>query len=65
AKELRARGSYRGVYGPTPLRGGVQVLVKGGEDLPTLLARDLKEIFSERRLGRVKVEVDVDPIEIY
>jgi len=63
AKELRARGSYRAVYGPTPLRGGVQLLVKGGEDLPTLLARDLKEIFSERRLGRVKVEVDVDPIE--
>ena len=63
AKDLRASGHYRAVYGPTPLRGGVQLLVKGGGDLPTLLALDLGEILEKGRSGRVRIEVDVDPID--
>lgn len=60
---LRAGGHYRQVYGPTPVGGGVQLLVKGEENVPTLLAGDLEKALAGRRSARVSVEVDVDPIE--
>jgi hypothetical protein len=67
AEELAGRGRTEGltVLGPARVPGGgVQVVVLGDRDLPAILSAVLAPLRGRRRLGRVRVTVDVDPVEL-
>jgi primosomal protein N' (replication factor Y) len=61
----RARDAGLAVLGPAPLPGGrVQVVLQGDDELPGTLARALEPLRGRRRLGPVRLLVDVDPVEL-
>lgn len=67
AADLGARGRAAGlsVLGPASLPGGrVQLIVLGGAELPRALADVLEPLRGRRRLGSVRLSVDVDPVEL-
>jgi primosomal protein N' (replication factor Y) len=67
ARDLAARGEAAGatVLGPAPLAGGrVQVVLLGGAELPATVATVLEPLRGRRRLGGVRLTVDIDPVEL-
>jgi len=67
AGDLAARGEAAGatVLGPAPLAGGrVQVVLLGGAELPATVATVLEPLRGRRRLGGVRLTVDIDPVEL-
>jgi len=61
----RCRGSGLSVLGPAALPGGrVQVVLLGGAELPRALRDALEPLRGRRRLGSVRLAVDVDPVEL-
>ena len=67
AKDLAARGLEAGamVLGPAALAGGrTQVVLLGGAELPAAVAAILEPLRGRRRLGRTRLGVDIDPVEL-
>jgi primosomal protein N' (replication factor Y) len=67
AGDLAARGEAAGatVLGPAPLAGGrMQVVLLGGAELPATVATVLEPLRGRRRLGGVRLTVDIDPVEL-
>lgn len=65
--DLAARGLAAGatVLGPAALAGArVQVVLLGGAELPALVAGVLEPFGGRRRLGRTRLAVDIDPVEL-
>ncbi len=67
AEDLAARGLAAGamVLGPAALAGGrTQVVLLGGAELPAAVAAILEPLRGRRRLGRTRLGVDIDPVEL-
>jgi primosomal protein N' len=67
ADDLAARGAAAGatVLGPAMLAGArSQVVLLAGSELPALVARVLEPLRGRRRLGRTRLAVDMDPVEL-
>ena len=67
ADDLVARGTGSGatVLGPATLAGGrVQVVLLGGPELPTTVAAVLEPLRGRRRIGGLRLTVDIDPVEL-
>jgi primosomal protein N' (replication factor Y) len=65
--DLAARGLAAGatVLGPARLAGArVQVVLLGGAELPALVSGVLEPFRGRRRLGRTRLAVDIDPVEL-
>jgi hypothetical protein len=53
------------VLGPAALAGGrTQVVLLGGAELPAAVAAILEPLRGRRRLGRTRLGVDIDPVEL-
>jgi primosomal protein N' (replication factor Y) (superfamily II helicase) len=67
AEDLAARGVAAGatVLGPATLAGArLQVILLGGPELPVTVADVLEPLRGRRRLGGVRLTVDIDPLEL-
>jgi primosomal protein N' (replication factor Y) len=67
ADDLAARAAAAGatVLGPAMLAGArSQVVLLAGSELPALVARVLEPLRGRRRLGRTRLAVDMDPVEL-
>ena len=67
AEDLAARGLAAGatVLGPAALAGSrAQVVLLGGAELPATVAGILEPLRGRRRLGRTRLGVDIDPVEL-
>jgi primosomal protein N' (replication factor Y) len=61
----RCRAAGLAVLGPTELAGGrTQLLLVGGDEVPDAVARAIEPLRGRRRLGGVRLLVDVDPVEL-
>jgi primosomal protein N' (replication factor Y) len=66
-EELAARGRAAGatVLGPATLPGArVQVVLLGGPELPGTVGGMLEPLRGRRRLGRTRLAIDIDPVEL-
>jgi primosomal protein N' (replication factor Y) len=67
AEDLAARSVAAGatVLGPATLAGGrLQVILLGGPELPVTVAGVIEPLRGRRRLGRTRLMVDIDPLEL-
>jgi primosomal protein N' (replication factor Y) len=66
ADDLVARGVAAGatVLGPATFAGRVQVVLLGGAELPATVAAVLEPLRGRRRLGGLRLTVDIDPVEL-
>jgi primosomal protein N' (replication factor Y) len=61
----RAKADGLTVLGPAPMPGGrAQLALLGDGELPQAMARLLQPLRGRRRLGAVRLLVDVDPVEL-
>jgi primosomal protein N' (replication factor Y) (superfamily II helicase) len=67
ADDLAARATAAGatVLGPATLAGArIQVVLLGGSELPATVAAVLEPLRGRRRLGALRLTVDIDPVEL-
>ncbi len=67
ATDLGARGTAAGatVLGPAALAGArMQLVLLGGAELPGVVASVLEFLRGRRRLGGIRLTVDIDPVEL-
>ena len=64
--DLVARGVAAGatVLGPATFAGRVQVVLLGGAELPATVGAVLEPLRGRRRLGGLRLTVDIDPVEL-
>lgn len=61
----RGRAEGLGMLGPAAGAGGrFQLAALGDADLPEVVARVLEPLRGRRRLGRMRLTVDIDPVEL-
>jgi primosomal protein N' (replication factor Y) (superfamily II helicase) len=67
AEDLVARGAAAGatVLGPATLAGArIQIVLLGGSELPATVAAVLEPLRGRRRVGGLRLTVDIDPVEL-
>jgi len=61
----RAQAAGLSILGPARMAAGrLQLLLLGGEELPAAVAGILEPLRGRRRVGSVRLTVDVDPVEL-
>jgi hypothetical protein len=67
AEDLVARSAAAGatVLGPATLAGArIQIVLLGGSELPATVAAVLEPLRGRRRVGGLRLTVDIDPVEL-